>query len=156
MEVFDELRPVAGKRLRVVDLEAAVVDGERDRLKQLVLGLVDNALTHTPPPGSVELSPTIEDGQAVVRIDDAGIGIDPSIAARVFERSFRGVAAREIDPGGTGLGLAIAKWIAERHGGSVGLEPRAPRGTRATVRLPVPAAAEPASASLSQPPPQVV
>ena len=136
MEVFRELRGQAGPRLQVVGLEAALVSGERDRLKQLLLILGDNALSYTPPPGDVRISLRHEASEAVLTVEDAGIGISAETAARAFERFYRGDSAQRLDPAGTGLGLSIAKWIVERHGGSISLAPRALRGTVVTVRLP--------------------
>ena len=145
MEVFRELRGQAGSRLKVVDLEAGSVLGERDRLKQLVLILADNALSYTQGDGRVLLSLRSDGSESVLVVEDEGIGISPDAAAHVFERFYRGDAAQRIDPAGTGLGLAIAKWIVERHGGAISLGPRVPRGTIVTVRLP--AVAQPASAA---------
>ena len=136
MEVFRELRGQAGPRLKVVDLEAGSVLGERDRLKQLVLILTDNALSYTPADGGVLLSLWSEGSESVLVVEDEGIGIDPETSAHAFERFYRGEAAQRVDPAGTGLGLAIASWIVERHGGSIALGPRIPRGTVVTVRLP--------------------
>ncbi len=136
MEVFRELRGQAGPRLRVVDLDAALVHGERDRLKQLVLILADNALTYTPAPGEVRISLQRETRETVLTVEDEGIGVSAETAARAFERFYRGDQAQHLDPAGTGLGLSIAKWIVERHGGTIALQPRAPHGTRVTVRLP--------------------
>ena len=136
MEVFRELHPLAGQRLEVVDLDEARVLGERDRLKQLVLILADNALRYAPD-GTVALSVGVERSQAILRVEDEGIGISPEVARRAFERFYRGEDAQRLDPGGTGLGLAIARWVVERHGGTIALERREPRGTRAVVRLPV-------------------
>ncbi len=136
MEVFRELRPQAGPRLRVVDLDAALVQGERDRLKQLVLILADNALCYTPAPGEVRISLRREAAETMLTVDDEGIGVNAETVAHAFERFYRGDEAQRLDPGGTGLGLSIARWIAERHGGSISLEKREPRGSRATVRLP--------------------
>lgn len=135
MEVFRELHARTGQRLEVVDLDEARVLGERDRLKQLALILVDNALRYGQT-GKVSVSVGVEASQIVLAVADEGIGIDPEVARRAFERFYRGPDAQRLDPGGTGLGLAIARWIVERHGGSIALEPREPRGTRATVRLP--------------------
>ena len=136
MEVFRELRGQAGSRLQVVELEAGSVLGERDRLKQLVLILADNALSYTPADGGVLLSLWSEGSESVLVVEDEGIGISPETAAHAFERFYRGEAAQQVDPAGTGLGLAIASWIVERHGGSIALGPRIPRGTVVTVRLP--------------------
>ena len=136
MEVFRELHPQTAQRLEVVDLDEARMLGERDRLKQLVLILVDNALRYGSE-GPVSLSVGLDRGQTVLAVDDEGIGISPEVARRAFDRFYRGEDAQRLDPGGTGLGLAIAKWIVERHGGSISLERRQPRGTRALVRLPL-------------------
>lgn len=136
MEVFRELRGQAGSRLRVVGLEAGVGLGERDRLKQLVLILTDNALSYTPGTGAVLLSLRRDGSETVLAVEDEGIGMTAQTAVRAFERFYRGEEAQRLDPAGTGLGLSIAKWIVERHGGSIAIGPRAPRGTVVTVRLP--------------------
>ncbi len=136
MEVFRELRAQASDRLRVVGLEATLVQGERDRLKQLILILVDNGLTYTPVPGEVRLSLSRDGAQTVLEVADEGIGVSAETAARAFDRFFRAEEAQRLDPGGSGLGLSIAKWIVERHGGTVGLRPRSPRGTVVAVHLP--------------------
>ena len=143
MEVFSELRAQAGPRLRVVDLEAALVEGERDRLKQLILILVDNALTYTPSPGEVRISLHRSGAETLLEVEDEGIGVPADVAAHAFDRFYRGEEAQRLDPAGTGLGLSIARWIVERHGGSVALAPRPPHGAIARVRLP--AEAQPAS-----------
>lgn len=156
METFDELRPLSDGRLRVLWIEHAVVDGERDRLKQVVLALVDNALRYTPAPGTVAVSVANDGRDVVLRVEDEGIGIDDVDLPRVFERFYRGAAARRVNGSGTGLGLAIVRWIVERHQGSVRLERRSPRGTVATVRLPlasVPAVAASAQAAAPRPSP---
>jgi len=136
MEVFREMRGQAGSRLRVVDLDAALIHGERDRLKQLVIILVDNALLYTPAPGEVRVSLRREASETVLTVEDDGIGVSDETAARAFERFYRGDSAQRLDPAGTGLGLSIAKWIVERHGGTIALQQRSTRGTRVTVRLP--------------------
>lgn len=137
METFDEMRLVGEGRLHVRWIDALTVNGERDRLKQLVVVLLDNALRYTPAPGGVDVSVSADGGEAVLRIEDEGIGLPSVPVARIFERAYRGTAARALDPSGSGLGLAIARWIVERHGGSITLEPNSVRGTRAIVRLPL-------------------
>ena len=149
METFDELRPIAGGRLRVRWIESAVVAGERDRLKQLVLALVDNALRYTPEPGAVDISLSDDGHDAVLRIEDEGIGIDDADLPKVFDRFYRRTSARRVNSSGSGLGLAIVRWIVERHGGTVRLERRGTRGTVATVRIPL--AAKPAAAAEPKP-----
>jgi len=136
MEVFRELRGQAGPRLAVVDLEAAIVSGERDRLKQVVLILADNALSYTPGAGQVRLALARENSEVVLSVEDEGFGISDEVAAHAFERFYRGPEAQRLDPAGTGLGLSIAHWIVERHGGTIALERPESGGTRVVVRLP--------------------
>jgi signal transduction histidine kinase len=140
METFEEFRPLSEGRLRVKWLEACVVNGERDRLKQLVVALVDNALRYTPPPGRVSVSLSDDGHDAVLRVEDEGIGIAEVDLPRVFERFYRGDAARRVNSTGSGLGLAIVRWIVERHKGSVRLE-RGEGGTGTLVTVHVPLAA---------------
>jgi signal transduction histidine kinase len=135
VEAFMEMRQLAGPRLAIGELDAVSVQGERDRLLQLVLALVDNALRYTPEPGRVAISLFSKEGDAVIQVDDDGIGIAAADLPFVFDRFYRGEKARRKDRSGSGLGLAIAKWIVERHAGTIALEPRFPRGTRVTVRL---------------------
>lgn len=151
METFEEMRPMSDGRLRVRWIESARVNGERDRLKQLVLALVDNALRYTPPPGRVDVSLSDDGKDAVLRVEDEGIGIDDADLPRVFDRFYRGGAARRSNATGSGLGLAIVRWIVQRHTGSIRLEKREGGGTVATVRIPL---ASP-SAKRSQPAAQV-
>jgi signal transduction histidine kinase len=137
METFDEMRMLGEGRLEMRWIDATVVIGEPDRLKQLLVVLIDNALRYTRAPGSVVLSISDDAGDAVIRVEDEGIGLPSVPVARLFERTYRGDAARALDPSGSGLGLAIARWIVERHGGVITLEPNGARGTRAIVRLPL-------------------
>jgi two-component system OmpR family sensor kinase len=136
METFADLRGVAGRRLRVNDIDAVTVSGERDRLKQLMLVLLDNALRYTPQ-GTVHASIGDDGTDAVLRIEDDGVGIAVSELPHVFERFYRGDAARRIDASGSGLGLPIARWIVERHGGQIRIESRPAHGTLVTVRIPL-------------------
>ena len=136
METFADLQAVAGRRLRVSAIDPVAVNGERDRLKQLVLALVDNALRYTPK-GTVDASVTDDGKEAVLRIEDNGVGIAVSELPHVFERFYRGDEARRIDASGSGLGLPIARWIVERHGGGIHVESRPSHGTLVTVRIPL-------------------
>lgn len=135
VEAFMEMRQLAGPRLAIGELDAVPVQGERDRLTQLVLALLDNALRYTPGQGRVTISLISESDEAVIHVDDDGIGIPAADLTRVFDRFYRGDGARRMDRAGSGLGLPIAKWIVERHGGTIAFEPRSPRGTRVTVRI---------------------
>ena len=124
-------------RMSVSSVEPAVVDGDRDRLRDLLGILLDNAARYTPAGGSVVAALEVHDRQAIIRVEDTGIGLDQDDGDRLFERLYRGSRAREMRPSGTGLGLAIARWIAESHGGTIGLASREAGGTVASVTLPV-------------------
>ncbi len=136
METFEDMRALGEGRLSVRWIDAVTVSGERDRLKQLLVVLVDNALRYTPPPGKVAISVSDDAHDAVIRVEDEGIGLPNAATSLLFERAYRGQAARAMDPSGSGLGLSIARWIVLRHGGTIVLEPNDGRGTRAVVRLP--------------------
>jgi signal transduction histidine kinase len=120
-------------------LEACTVLGDEDRLRQLMLILLENAVKYTPSGGSVRLESSIAEGWGEIRISDDGPGIPSEDLPRVFERFYRvdKGRTRSDDPGGTGLGLPIAGWIAEAHRGKVWLESELGRGTTACVRLPL-------------------
>jgi signal transduction histidine kinase len=138
MEVLGEVRHLAAEhRLAVDGLEPSIVVGDPDRLRQLLLILLENAVKYTPPGGRIAMSLGRENGTAVVTVRDTGIGIDPDHLPRVFERFYRADAGRSRDPGGTGLGLSIAQWIVSQHDGSIELASRPGEGTEAVVRLPI-------------------
>jgi len=117
--------------------DQAQVQGDADLLKQVVLNLVDNAITHTPPGGRVELSLTVVNGEARLSVRDSGPGIAPEDIERIFERFYRLDRARGRHTGGAGLGLAIARWIVEAHGGRIVVESTIGTGSTFTVILPL-------------------
>lgn len=141
LEVWRETgRFSKGHTLELGRLEALEVEGHRDRLKQLALILLDNALKYTPAPGRVALELVRDGNDALFKVTDEGPGIPEADLPRVFERFYRvrrPTQDRESDPGGTGLGLPIAQWIATQHGGSIWLESELGRGTTVFVRLPL-------------------
>lgn len=118
-------------------LEPALVEGDRDQIKQLALILLENAIKYTPDGGTVRLEAQVTDGQAEFCVSDSGGGIAAEDLPHVFERFYRADRARtpDSDPGGTGLGLTIAKRIAENHGGGIRLESAIGIGTTFWVRL---------------------
>ncbi|MEX1278324.1 MAG: ATP-binding protein, partial [Chloroflexota bacterium] len=124
-------------RMSVAAVQPAIVDGDRDRLHELIGILLDNSARYTPAGGSVSAELAVRNGRAVVRIEDTGIGLDEQDRERLFERLYRGARAREMRPSGTGLGLAIARWIVESHAGTIELADREGGGAVAVVTLPV-------------------
>lgn len=138
LEAFQTARRLAhGQELELESFEPAQVVGDADRLKQLLLILLDNALKYTPPGGRIIIGLRCTDAVAEIQVRDTGVGIDAADLPHVFGRFYRADPARRRDPGGTGLGLAIARWIARQHGGDVTLASTPGRGTTACVRLPV-------------------
>ena len=123
-------------RMSLGAVEPASVDGDRDRLAELLGILLDNAARYTPDGGIVTASLEVRGIIAIVRVEDTGIGLDEQDRERMFERLYRGRRAQELRPSGTGLGLAIARWIVEAHGGDIQLIDREGGGTVATVELP--------------------
>lgn len=139
--LFDVYRQV-GRTEKSVDLELAAVDqvvisGDEDRLKQLLLNLVDNAVKYTPEGGQVSLSLTQDAGWAHLTVADTGIGIPPEDLAHIFDRFYRVDKARNRAQGGSGLGLAIAKWVVQAHGGNIQVQSTVGKGTTFMVTLPV-------------------
>jgi signal transduction histidine kinase len=111
------------------------LDGDQERLRQVLANLVANAVRHSPRGGKVLVRASREDGHALLEVVDEGPGIPPGEAERVFERFYRSDQARSSEEGGSGLGLAIARWIVELHGGTIRAEDANPHGCRIVVRL---------------------
>jgi signal transduction histidine kinase len=117
------------------------VEGDRARIKQVVVNLLDNAIKYTPPGGTITLNVRAQGGNAVLEVADTGMGIPADALAHIFERFFRVDKARSRDAGGAGLGLAIVKSICAAHGGSVEVESAEGKGSRFRVELPLAAPA---------------
>lgn len=111
---------------------------DRRRIRELLLNLVTNAIKYTPAGGRVQLELRADPAGSAIVVRDTGIGIAAGDLPHVFERFWRADIARSRtgDRAGAGLGLAITKWIAEAHGGSIGVTSRPGRGTTFTVILP--------------------
>ena len=120
-----------------IETHPARVSGDRARLRQLLLILVDNSLKYAYEGGHVRIRCTTEGNRAELTVSDDGDGIAPADQKRIFERFFRADAQRTRGKGGTGLGLAIGKWITEAHGGRISVESEPGKGTTFHVRLPL-------------------
>lgn len=118
-ESVTALTPIAVARdvhLRVAGV-AAIVNGDPDRLRELVSNLVLNAVPYNSPGGAVTCSISIANSFARLEVAATGSGIDPRDLPHIFERFYRTNKERSRAAGGTGLGLAISKWIVDSHGG---------------------------------------
>ena len=119
------------------DLNGGVrVDADLLRVRQLLLILIDNALTHTPSGGEVSVGVVRQNGRAHVTVADTGEGIPLRDLPHIFERFYRADKARTRESGGTGLGLAIAKWIVDAHKGEIDVKSAEGKGTEVDVSLP--------------------
>lgn len=112
------------------------VEGDRARLKQVVVNLLDNAIKYTPEGGSISLHVEAQNGKAVLEVTDTGVGIPSESIGRVFERFFRVDTARSREAGGAGLGLSIVKSICTAHHGRVSVSSEPGKGSRFRVELP--------------------
>lgn len=111
-------------------------DGDPERIHQVVMNLVENAVRHSPRPGHVALHASRQDRTVLLTVEDEGPGIPRDDLERVFERFYRGQGRRDADGSGAGLGLAIARWIVDLHGGEIRAERREPHGSRMVITLP--------------------
>ena len=133
------LGPLAAERKVAVTVhaQATPVDGDRDRLRDMVTNLLSNAIRYTPEGGRVDVTLSPEIREAVLRVADTGIGVPEKDRPHLFERFYRVDQARARDKGGSGLGLAITKWIVEAHRGTISFTSEEGKGTTFTVRLPL-------------------
>jgi signal transduction histidine kinase len=150
--VAEQLEPLAAERGVSLVVQAAPdlwVAANADRLKQVILNLVDNALRYTPAGGTVTLrgGQDAVNGGVCLEVADTGPGIAPADLPHVFDRFYRGDLSRARATGNSGLGLAIVRNIVEAHGGRIGVESTPGQGARFMVTLPTPAQAAAAAAN---------
>jgi two-component system sensor histidine kinase ResE len=110
---------------------------DADRLLQLLLNLVENAIRHSPPGGTITIGAAAHDGRAELWVDDEGLGIPEEERELVFDPFYRSPRDRSSRDGGSGLGLAIARSIVVAHGGSLTAESSASGGARLVARVPL-------------------
>lgn len=123
-------------RLSVAAIGPLAVEGDPERVHQVIANLVENAVRHSPAGGAVEVSAHADGDRVAIEVSDEGPGIPDEEVSRVFERFYRSDQARSSRDGGAGLGLAIARWIVDLHGGEIRPERREPHGCRMVVMLP--------------------
>ncbi len=148
LEVCKEMRVLARERvqLKVSDIDQVLVNGDADRLKQVLINLISNAVNYTPAGGEVVLSLGKVGNQARLIVRDTGPGIPAEDLPHIFERFYRAEKSRtRARTGGFGLGLSIAYWIVTHHGGRIEVDSKEGEGTTFRVWLPLLASPEPAA-----------
>ena len=114
------------------------VSGDLQRLKQLLLNLLDNAIKYTDSNGAITLALGTEPNEAVIAVSDSGRGIPQEDLLHIFERFYRrSRMTSDKSAAGFGLGLSIVKWIVDSHGGKIEATSELGRGTTITVRFPL-------------------
>jgi signal transduction histidine kinase len=139
-EVFQEMSILARNKvhLRLNEIDEAYIHGDRDRLKQVFINLVANAIQYTPQGGEVFLSLEKIGEQARIICRDTGPGIPAEDLPHIFERFYRAEKSRtRKETAGFGLGLSIANWIVERHGGRIEVNSQERKGTTFAIWLPL-------------------
>lgn len=141
-QMADYITPLAQQRDQVLTYESPndeiIVNADLQRIKQLLLNLLDNAIKYTPAGGHVTLMVKAEHDQAVIAVADTGRGISAEDLPHIFERFFRRSGkTSDRSAAGFGLGLSIVKWIVESHGGLIETTSQPGNGTTFVVKLPL-------------------
>jgi signal transduction histidine kinase len=134
---FDPQAARKGVDLQLQTRRPVRVEGDAERLSQVLVNLVDNALRHTREGGTVVVELDAQANEAVMRVRDTGEGIPYRDLPHIFERFYVADRSRARESGGAGLGLAIVKGIVDAHGGSISAESTLGSGTAITIRLPI-------------------
>lgn len=140
LEILQQMRVLAQQNhlnLKLGGIDQVLVCGDQDRLKQVLVNLVSNAIKYTPSGGDVMVELGKTDIEAFVSVSDTGPGIPEEDRPYIFERFYRGEKSRtrSKDGKGFGLGLSIAYWIVRNHGGRIEVTGNTPVGTTFTVWL---------------------
>ena len=134
------LQPAANKAGLTLDADipaSILLTGDESKLSQAVYNLIDNAIKYTPAGGRVSVRLTAQQHEAVLTVQDNGIGIPQEDVKLIFDRFYRVDKARSRETGGTGLGLSIVHQIVKLHGGEIIVESQEGKGSQFTVELPV-------------------
>ncbi|HTX90263.1 MAG TPA: HAMP domain-containing sensor histidine kinase [Anaerolineales bacterium] len=141
LEVFKEMRVLARDRvnIKLTEIDQIAVNGDRDRLKQVLINLISNAIKYTPKDGTVYLSLARVGDTARLIVRDTGQGISAEDLPHIFERFYRAEKSRTRSrPGGFGLGLSISYWIIKNHGGRIEVGSSEDQGSTFCIYLPIP------------------
>ena len=140
--VVEDLRMQAAQKQIQVEVSLPegglpLIEADQALITQAVHNLVENAIKYTPPEGKVRISVSLRDEQVVFEVQDTGIGVSPIDQPRLFEKFYRSANREAKRQRGTGLGLAIVKSIAERHGGTVGVQSQLGQGSTFFIAIPI-------------------
>lgn len=138
-EIYDESVIIASQKsisVTLSNVEEITIAGDRERLRQMLLNLIDNAVKYNTVNGKIEISLARENGMANITISDTGIGIPEQEQTRIFDRFYRIDRARSRELGGTGLGLSIVQWIVHAHGGTIRVVSSVNAGSSFCVSIP--------------------
>jgi signal transduction histidine kinase len=138
-ELYEETAEIASVKTLTVTRQispGAVIVGDRQLLRQMLLNLIDNAIKYNKDGGVVHLALASEHGQVIISVRDSGIGISPEHLGRIFDRFYQVHRTSSREVGGVGLGLPIAKWIAAAHGGSISVTSIANEMTEFRITIP--------------------
>jgi two-component system phosphate regulon sensor histidine kinase PhoR len=113
------------------------IEGDKNRFKQMIINLIDNAIKYTNPGGTVEIRTSGDTDKVIIAVADNGIGIEKKHIDRLFERFYRTDKSRSRAEGGTGLGLAIVKHIVKNFDGVIKVESEVDVGSTFTVIIPL-------------------
>ncbi|MAT42056.1 MAG: hypothetical protein CL609_06920 [Anaerolineaceae bacterium] len=139
-EVFQHMRTLAADRVEICldNLDQVTLVGDRDRIKQVMLNLVGNAIQYTRDNGKVCISLMKENENATIVVTDNGLGINKEDLVNIFDRFYRGEKSRtRSKQSGFGLGLSISKFIVDQHQGEIKVTSESGKGTVFTVYLPL-------------------
>lgn len=140
-EAIEQVASAAKEKKIQIDLHApqtaVAVYGDAEALRRLALIVLDNAIKYSPESSAVNVTMSVEHGQAVCSVTDSGIGISPADQEHIYDRFWRADKARSRGLGGAGLGLSIAKWIADRHKGTIQVSSGPGKGSRFEIRIPL-------------------
>ena len=138
-EIQRQYQPIMAAKTIDFNAQAETLNfmGDKVRIRQVILILLENALRHTPVKGKIQLKVKKQDNHAEISVSDSGEGIPRKHIAHVFERFYQVESDRREGNSGSGLGLSIAKSIIEAHGGKITIQSEIDRGTTVTCSLPL-------------------